>query len=169
MLLLNKLPGRVRAAIPVLLAAFGALVTTWSAAAPATDPADGPPVLVAKSPYDLETTLSHLKAAAEGNNFRVIREQTVDFGLVEEQSQDRRQRILYFCNFDMLNDALLADKRVGVFLPCQVNVSQRDDGVYVIAPNPKLVSAAYLGNPDLAPACEHLHQAYQAILEEGTL
>ncbi len=169
MFVLRKLIPGSPAAITLLVAALVTLTTIWPAAASPVNAADAPPVLVAKSPYDLETTLTRLKAAAEGNNFRVIREQTVDFGLVDQNEEDRQQRILYFCNFDMLYDALQVDKRVGVFLPCQVNVTQRDDGVYVIAPNSKLVSAAYLGNPDLAPACDHLHQAYQAILEEGTL
>ncbi len=130
---------------------------------------DASPVLVMKSPYDLEQTVANLKAAAQGNNFRVIREQSVDHGLVENQDEDRRQRILYFCNFDMMHDALAVDKRVGVFLPCQVNVTEREDGVYVIAPNPKVISSTFIDNPELVPACTQLRSAYEAILEEGTL
>ncbi len=133
------------------------------------DDIDTSPVLVAKSPYGLEQTIANLKAAAEGNNFRVIREQSLDYGLVDNEDENRSQRILYFCNFDMLHEALAVDKRVGVFLPCQVNVIELDDGVYVIAPNPKVISMAYIDNSELAPACSRLQDAYNAILEEATL
>ncbi len=131
--------------------------------------AAGTPAIVVKSPYNLEQTVDHIKAAAEGNNFRVIREQSINFGLVEEEFEDQHTRILYFCNFDMLYSALQADERVGVFLPCQVNIVERQDGVYVIAPDPKAINAAFLGNSELGPACDHLSKAYQAIVEEGTM
>ncbi len=157
-------------AVARMAAAFASLLIAFSVPVSFAGEAGNLPVLVVKSPYDLEQTVANLKTAAEGNNFRVIREQSVDHGLVENEDEDRRQRILYFCNFDMLHDALAIDKRVGVFLPCQVNVTEREDGVYVIAPNPKVISALFLlDNPELAAACTHLQNTYEAILEEGTL
>ena len=75
------------------------------------------PIIEVESSYDLEQTLENLKQAVIGRNFRVIREQYLDEGLVPEGEENRRQVMLYFCNFSLLNEALVLDPRVGLFLP----------------------------------------------------
>lgn len=126
------------------------------------------PTLVFESPYDLPTTVSNIERAAQGMNFRLIRTQKLDQGLVPEGQEDSRQAMIYFCNFDMLNDALAVDPRVGLFLPCRVTAIERNGKVLVMAVNPKRLSQMF-NNARLNRLCTQMHDTYVAILEEATL
>jgi cytochrome c oxidase cbb3-type subunit III len=126
------------------------------------------PVLVYESSYDFETTLDNVKRAAIGKNFRIIREQYLDEGLVAEGQENRQQQMVYFCNFQQINDALAIDPRVGLFMPCRVTVVQRDDVVQVMSINPKYLSPLF-NNSSLNEACDAMYEFYRDILEEATL
>jgi cytochrome c oxidase cbb3-type subunit 3 len=128
----------------------------------------GEPVLVVDSPYDFAQTLKNIKAAAIAANYRIIREQAFDSGLVEEKYENPKRTIVYFCNFQLLNDVLAVDPRVGLFLPCRVTIVERDGKVQVMAINPRRLSALY-NNAELDKACDEMHAVYEAILEEATL
>lgn len=126
------------------------------------------PVIRFESSYDLEQTLVNLKQAVIGRNFRIIREQYLETGLVPEGDENRRQIILYFCNFAFLNDAMALDPRVGLFLPCRVTLIETDEGVFVTSINPKSLSQLF-NNSELDKACEQMHDLYTDIMEEATL
>lgn len=131
-------------------------------------PVDEPPTKVYDSPYSLEETVNNVKQAAIGKNFRIIREQYFDQGLVPEGQEDRSAVIVYFCNFKMLNDALALDPRVGLFLPCRVTVVEREGKVQAMSINPKTL--AYLfNNEELERVCDEMSRLYEGILEEATL
>lgn len=130
--------------------------------------ADEPPTKTYDSPYSLEQTVENVKQAAIGKNFRIIREQYFDQGLVPEGQEDERAVIVYFCNFRMLNDALALDPRVGLFLPCRVTVVERDGKVQAMSINPKTLSHLF-NNQELDRLCEDMDQLYAGILEEATL
>jgi len=172
-------PGRaLAAAFWVLLAAFPL------AGARAAEPAEKvgfaavpvavragrePPYLVAHSPYSLEQTVAQVKAAAAGHNFRLIREQALDYGFVAPGVETTRGRIIYFCDFAMLNQALQVDRRIGLFLPCQVNVVEHGGDVLIVAPNPRVLSREFFSNRDLKGACERLRETYAEIIDEATM
>jgi cytochrome c oxidase cbb3-type subunit 3 len=126
------------------------------------------PLIRFESAYDLEQTLVNLKQAVVGRNFRIIREQYLESGLVSEGEENRKQVILYFCNFAFLNDALALDPRVGLFLPCRVTVLETAEGVIVTTINPKSLSQLF-NNSELDDACEQMHSLYTDIMEEATL
>jgi len=125
------------------------------------------PILVYDSPYGLEETVEMVERAAVGRNFRLIRRQKLEEGLVPEGEASARQVIVYFCNFNFLYDALTIDPRVGLFLPCRVTVVEQEDQVKVMSINPKRLSALF-NNERLNQACEEMHDLYTAILEEAT-
>ena len=119
------------------------------------------------SPYTVEETVTALQRAAIGRNFRIIRTQKLEDGLFTEAEQDAGQVIVYFCNFDLVNRALAIDPRVGLFLPCRVTVVEQEDGVKVMAINPKRL--AYLfNNAELNRLCEEMTRTYNEIIEEAT-
>ena len=126
------------------------------------------PTTVYESPYTLEETVANVKQAVVGKNFRVIREQYFDAGLVPEGEEDKRSVMIYFCNFNILNDALAIDPRVGLFLPCRVTVVERAGKVQVMAINPKTLSHLF-NNEELDRVCEEMERMYESILEEATL
>jgi cytochrome c oxidase cbb3-type subunit 3 len=121
-----------------------------------------------ESPNDMQTTIDSVKRAAVGKNFRIIRVQSLNQGLVPEGQDNKKQTIIYFCNFKMLNDALAVDPRVGLFLPCRVTVVEQNGKVEVSAINPKYLSRIF-NNAELNKLCAGMDQLYQEILEESTL
>lgn len=120
------------------------------------------------SPYDLKTTVENIKKAALGKNFRIIREQTLDQGLADKGKENNKQIIIYFCNFQLLNDALAVDPRVGLFLPCRVTAVEENGQVNVYAVNPKRLSKLF-NNYELDKLCNEMYDTYTSIIEEATL
>ena len=128
-----------------------------------------PAILQVDSPYNYEETIAKVKAAAVGMNFRLIRDQALDDGLVPKGNESKRQMMIYFCNFKFLYDALAIDPRVGLFLPCRVTVIETKEGqVKVMSINPKRLSHIF-NNTELDQACDSMHKLYLSILEEATL
>jgi cytochrome c oxidase cbb3-type subunit 3 len=125
------------------------------------------PVLSVESPYDFERTLANVKTAAVAANYRIIRLQNFDSGLVPEARENTRQVMVYFCNFPLLNEVLAIDSRVGMFLPCRVTVVERAGKVNVYAINPMLMSSLF-NNDELDKACKNMYEVYKGILEEAT-
>jgi cytochrome c oxidase cbb3-type subunit 3 len=126
------------------------------------------PVLAVESPYDLMTTVANLKRAAETNNFIFIREQTLDEGIVPPGHENRKQQIVYVCNFGLLAQALNTDPRVGLFLPCRFTISEQAGKVTMMASNPKRLSQIF-NNSELDEMCEQLTKMYLTIMEDATL
>ncbi len=127
------------------------------------------PTLSMESSYDVATTVENLKRAAVGKNFRIIRIQNLEDGLFPEAEQNKKQVIVYFCNFNFINQALSLDPRVGLFMPCRITVVEGEDGtVQLMAINPKYMSRMY-NNAELDDSCQQMHDIYVSIMEEATL
>jgi len=125
-------------------------------------------MIEAESPYDLQTTLENVKRSAIGKNFRIIRVQELDNGLVEEGKENKSQMIVYFCNFQNLNEALAIDTRVGLFLPCRITITEQAGKVRVMSINPKRLSYLF-NNDELNKLCTQMHDTYVEIIEESVL
>ncbi|VAX08414.1 Cytochrome c family protein [hydrothermal vent metagenome] len=121
-----------------------------------------------ESPYNIKETIAALKRAIIGENFRIIRIQNLDSGLVKESEEDPHKVIIYFCNFQLLNDALAVDPRVGLFLPCRITVVEKEGKVLVYALNPKRLSYLF-NNAELNKLCNGMSEIYISIIEEATL
>ena len=125
-------------------------------------------VIIAESPYTLEETVENLKDAIVSQNFKLIRTEFLEHGLVVEGKENKQQVVMHFCNFKFLFDALAIDPRVGMFLPCRVTIVEREGKVLVMTINPKYLSTLF-NNDELNEACEHMHEIYTAIVEDATL
>lgn len=126
------------------------------------------PVLMLDSDYTLEETVENIKRAAIGKNFRIIRVQNLEDGLFPEAEQNKRQVVVYFCNFGFINQALSLDPRIGLFMPCRITVVEEPDGVHMMAINPRYLSRVY-NNAELDEACSHMFTVYTEIMEEASL
>ncbi len=124
--------------------------------------------IVMASSYGLSETVENLKRAAIGKNFRIIRVQHLESGFVEEGKEDRREVIVYFCNFNLIDSALKLDPRVGLFMPCRITVVERDRRVQLMAINPKYLAKLY-NNHDMDESCQQMYDIYTEIMEEATL
>lgn len=130
---------------------------------------DVEPTITMESDYDLDTTIENVKRAAVGKNFRIIRVQNLEDGLFPADQQDNKQVIVYFCNFNFINQALSLDPRVGLFMPCRITVTEDKDGkVKLMSINPKYMSRMF-NNAELNESCQKMHDVYTSIMEEATL
>jgi len=125
-------------------------------------------IIKVDSPYNFEETLANVKNSIIGKNFKLIRTQALNQGLVEKGKENNNQVIVYFCNFNFLNKALAIDPRVGMFLPCRVTIVQEKGKVSIMATNP-LNIARFFNNKELNEACEEMHDIYTELLEEASL
>lgn len=127
------------------------------------------PTITMASDYDLDTTVENIQRAAVGVNFRIIRVQHLEDGLFSEDEVNPKQVIIYFCNFNFINQALSIDPRAGLFMPCRITVTEDEAGqVSVMALNPKFMSRIY-NNSELDESCNQMHDMYVSIMEEATL
>lgn len=124
--------------------------------------------LTVDSPYDMKTTVENIKRAVGSNNYIFVREQALAYGLVPEAEEDPHQRIIYFCNFNQMNEAITTDPRVGLFLPCRITVVEQDGKVKMMAVNPKRLSSIF-NNSELNTMCDEMSKRYTAIMEEAAL
>jgi cytochrome c oxidase cbb3-type subunit 3 len=125
------------------------------------------PIVSFESPHSLKETVAIIKRAVVGKNFRIIREQYLNQGLVEKGKENKKQVMIYFCNFNFLNRALAIDPRVGLFLPCRITAIEEKGKVTVMSTNP-LYMSSFFNNKKLNKLCDELHQVYADIVEEST-
>lgn len=128
----------------------------------------GAAVLVYESSYSVEETIANIKAAAIGYNFRYIREQALNRGFVEAGQENNEQYLVYFCNFNFLNQVLSVDPRVGMFLPFRATIMKKGDTVLVMTVNPDYLCSLF-NNNELEQGCAFMSEKYEAMLEESTL
>jgi cytochrome c oxidase cbb3-type subunit 3 len=126
------------------------------------------PVVMLESDYGLEETVENVKRAAIGKNFRIIRVQNLEEGLYPEAEQNKKQVVIYFCNFGFINKALSLDPRIGLFMPCRITVVEEEDGVHMMAINPRYLSRVY-NNAELDQSCTEMFNIYAEIMEEASL
>ncbi|MCW8917295.1 MAG: c-type cytochrome [Gammaproteobacteria bacterium] len=126
------------------------------------------PVMMLDSDYSLEETVENIKRAALGKNFRIIRVQNLEDGFFPEAEQNKKQVVVYFCNFNFINQALNLDPRIGLFMPCRITVVEEPDGVHMMAINPRYLSRVY-NNAELDQACTQMFNIYAEIMEEASL
>lgn len=125
------------------------------------------PLLALESPHSLQETITLIKRAIVGKNFRIIRVQYLNEGLVEKGKENKNQVMIYFCNFNLLNRALAIDPRVGLFLPCRITVIEEKGKVTVMSTNPLNMSRLF-NNQELDKLCQDMYQVYTDIIEEST-
>lgn len=126
------------------------------------------PVIMVDSDYSLEETVANVQRAAIGKNFRIIRVQNLEEGLYPEEQQNKKQVVIYFCNFGFINKALSLDPRIGLFMPCRITVVEEEGKVYMMAINPRYLSRVY-NNAELDQSCTEMFNIYSEIMDDASL
>ncbi|MBI3188746.1 MAG: c-type cytochrome [Gammaproteobacteria bacterium] len=123
-----------------------------------------PAVIMYTSAYSFDKTLENIKRAVDNNKFKLIDFSTEDKGTAANNTTEAK---VYFCNYDLINDALAIDPRIGMFLPCQITVVNYNGVVQAMSINPKRLSQLF-NNDELDEACQVMHDTYSKILKEAT-
>jgi cytochrome c oxidase cbb3-type subunit 3 len=117
---------------------------------------------------DLDQATGALKQAIGAHNYTFVRQQAIDSRLVPVDWEAKSVRIVYFCNFDMMDAALRRSNLTTQIMPCRITLIERDEGVDLVAVNPAWISEQW-NAPELHSGCQQLKQDYLAILEEAAL
>lgn len=109
--------------------------------------------------------IDKVKAELAKEGFGVLSEIDVQATLKKKLGVDRRPYvILGACNPQMAHQALEAEPSLGVFLPCNVDVFQGDDGAtYVQAVRPD-VMFRLVDNPQVQPVAVEVDARLQRVL-----
>lgn len=115
-------------------------------------------------PFEAALTKTREALAAEG--FGVLTEIDVRETLKKKINADiMPYRILGACNPAAAHQALQADDRIGVMLPCNVIVHERAEGGVEIAAVDPLEAMSHVGNADLAGIAATVRAKLAAALE----
>ena len=124
--------------------------------------------IIVESPNDFESTVEAARQALSASNFRLFPERYLEQGLVDEFTHNTRQVSLRFCNFKELYQMLKIEPRLGVLLPCRINIIEKPDkSVLIIAPNMKLLSS-WFNNDELFKIAEQMEENISNAIEEAT-
>lgn len=110
--------------------------------------------------------IEKVRAELQKEGFGVLTEIDVQATLKKKINVDRKPYvILGACNPTLANQALTAEPAIGVFLPCNVDVFEGDDGAtYVQAVRPD-VMFSLVQNPAVKPVAEDVNKRLQRVLE----
>ena len=106
-----------------LIVALGPLLAASVVHGTAVGTSVQPVVLSIESPYPLEETVARLAEALAAHDFRRIPERNVGHGLGDRPREN--SRVLNFCNFRMLDEALAADPQVASAFRARKRVEKR--------------------------------------------
>lgn len=116
----------------------------------------------------LDQATEAVKLAIGARNYTFVRQQAIDSRLVPQEWEAKSVRIVYFCNFDMMNEALRRNKLTTQIMPCRITLIEGEKGIDLVAVNPAWISEQW-NAPDLQSGCRQLKQDYLAILEEAAI
>jgi len=128
---------------------------------------DEPPIIMYRSAYSFDRTIENIRRAVVDNKFKLTQLQTEDKASADEASDEKSKSMVYFCNYDLINEALAIDPRIGMFLPCRITVIESNGVVQAMSINPRRLSQLF-NNDQLDQACQQMHDTYSRILREAT-
>jgi uncharacterized protein (DUF302 family) len=123
-------------------------------------------------PVPYEVALERITAALQEQGFGVLTSIDVQQTLKKKLDRDfRRYVILGACNPNLADRALQAELEIGLLLPCNVVVYEREPGTSTVAAVAPLPAMGLIGNPavvSVAKEADTRLRAALARLEAGT-
>ena len=123
-------------------------------------------------PIPYEAALERVTAALQEQGFGVLTSIDVQQTLKKKLDRDfRRYVILGACNPHLADRALHAELEIGLLLPCNVIVYEREPGTSTVAAMAPLPAMGLIGNPDVVAVAQEADarlRAALARLETGT-
>jgi uncharacterized protein (DUF302 family) len=110
--------------------------------------------------------IARVRQALAAEGFGVLTEIDIQATLKKKLGVERRPYlILGACNPPLAHRALQAEPPIGVFLPCNVDVFEGDDGVVCVQTPRPPVMFGLVGNPDVKPIADEVDQKLRRALE----
>ncbi len=114
---------------------------------------------------DFDTAVAETTSALKKEGFGVLTEIDIQKAFKEKIDVDfKRYKILGACNPHFAHKALLAEDKLGVFLPCNVVVEEHEDGgIEVAAVNP-IASMMSVENEKLTELAAEIEQKMKRVI-----
>ena len=115
--------------------------------------------------YSFDEAISKITDELKKEGFGVLTEIDVKETLKKKLDVDfRKYKILGACNPPFAHKALQAEENIGVLLPCNVIVQEKEEGVQISAVNP-MESMQNVKNPGLEDIASQVSSKLQKVLE----
>lgn len=112
-----------------------------------------------------DQAIKKVTEALSEEGFGILSDIDVSATLKKKLNEDfRPYRILGACNPPFAHKALLAEDKIGTFLPCNVIVQQTSDGVEVAAVDP-VASMQAVENEQLAEISEEIQSRLKSVIQ----
>lgn len=116
-------------------------------------------------PIPYEAALERITAALQEQGFGVLTSIDVQQTLKKKLDRDfRRYVILGACNPQLADRALHAELEIGLLLPCNVVVYEREPGTSTVAAMAPLPAMGLIGNPDVVSVAKEADARLRAAL-----
>ena len=114
---------------------------------------------------DFDDAIARVTTALSKEGFGVLTEIDVQATLRKKLDVDfRRYRILGACNPPFAHKALQAEDKIGLMLPCNVIVQEREDGGVEVAAIDPAAAMQGVGNPALEPIASEVREKLQRVI-----
>lgn len=114
---------------------------------------------------DFDSAIQRVTEALKAEGFGVLSEIDVQETLKKKLNVDfRPYKILGACNPPLAHRALTADAQVGLLLPCNVVVSQGEEGMVEISLVNPLSMLGIVTNPAVEPVAREAHERLERVV-----
>ena len=118
-----------------------------------------------KSALDFKEAIEKVTEALKQEGFGILTEIDVKETLKKKLDVDfRPYKILGACNPPFAYKALQAEDKVGIMLPCNVIVQEKEDGVEIAAVDP-VASMQAIDNPKLGEIANEIRQRLHRVID----
>ncbi|MDZ7606231.1 MAG: DUF302 domain-containing protein [Cyclobacteriaceae bacterium] len=115
--------------------------------------------------YSFDTAVEKITAALKEEGFGILMEIDMKATLKAKLDVDRRPyKILGACNPPFAKKALELEEKIGILLPCNVTVIEREDGKVDVAVMDPAVAMSVVENPKLAGLADEVKAKLVAAL-----
>ncbi len=119
-----------------------------------------------KTTGDFDAVIARVKDALKAEGFGVLTEIDVAETLKSKIGKDfRPYRILGACNPNLAFQALSAEAKIGVMLPCNVIVQRYENGEVEVSSIDPATAMQTVGNPKLSAVAAQVRAALQRVVE----
>jgi uncharacterized protein (DUF302 family) len=118
-----------------------------------------------KSALDFKEAIEKVTEALKQEGFGILTEIDVKETLKKKLDVDfRPYKILGACNPPFAHKALQAEDKVGIMLPCNVIVQEKENGVEIAAVDP-VASMQAIDNPKLGEIANEIRQRLHRVID----
>ena len=118
---------------------------------------------------DYDTAVKRVTELLKQEGFGILTEIDVRDTLRKKLDVDfRRYVILGACNPPLAHRALQAEPEIGVLLPCNVVVAERDGGGSIVSAMDPVAAFQLIANPGVQPIAADVRQRMERVLERLT-